>query len=148
MKEAVKCNIGIAVLPRRSVVRETASGELICRDLPGYSNTGGYASCTGRKNRCPPAFADLTNTSWSSFRNIDRKKENPFSAKRRGYCSRIRHQKRNVILPSASWSLTIALKRKSSRRLHSHSSMPCSSPFSAGKVRKAARRFKYRCKSA
>ncbi|MED4957577.1 LysR substrate-binding domain-containing protein [Paenibacillus sp. FSL R5-0527] len=39
MKEAVKCNIGIAVLPRRSVVRETASGELICRDLPGYSNS-------------------------------------------------------------------------------------------------------------
>lgn len=38
MKEAVKCNIGIAVLPRRSVVREISSGELRQLDLPGYVN--------------------------------------------------------------------------------------------------------------
>lgn len=36
MKEAVKCNIGIAVLPQRSIVRETASGELVQHDLPDY----------------------------------------------------------------------------------------------------------------
>lgn len=38
MKEAVKCNIGLAVLPHRSVIRETASGELVQRDLPLYRN--------------------------------------------------------------------------------------------------------------
>nr|WP_232436328.1 LysR substrate-binding domain-containing protein [Paenibacillus rubinfantis] len=38
MKEAVKCNIGIAVLPRRNVVREISSGELRQQDLPGYVN--------------------------------------------------------------------------------------------------------------
>ncbi|MDU4697860.1 MAG: LysR substrate-binding domain-containing protein [Paenibacillus sp.] len=38
MKEAVKCNIGIAVLPRRSIVREISSGELRQLDLPGYVN--------------------------------------------------------------------------------------------------------------
>lgn len=38
MKEAVKCNIGLAVLPKRSVMRETASGELVQRDLPLYRN--------------------------------------------------------------------------------------------------------------
>ncbi|MGG6310252.1 LysR family transcriptional regulator [Paenibacillus macerans] len=39
MKEAVKCDIGIAVLPRRSITRETLSGELLQRDLPGYTNS-------------------------------------------------------------------------------------------------------------
>ncbi len=38
MKEAVKCNMGIAVLPRRSVIRETETGELLQRDLPAYDN--------------------------------------------------------------------------------------------------------------
>lgn len=38
MKEAVKCNIGLAVLPQRSIVRETASGELVERPLPSYRN--------------------------------------------------------------------------------------------------------------
>ncbi|WP_178023725.1 LysR family transcriptional regulator [uncultured Paenibacillus sp.] len=38
MKEAVKCNIGIAVLPRRSVAREILSGELRQLELPGYLN--------------------------------------------------------------------------------------------------------------
>lgn len=38
MKEALKCNIGLAVLPKRSVIRETASGELVQRDLPQYRN--------------------------------------------------------------------------------------------------------------
>lgn len=38
IKEAVKCNIGVGVLPRRSVVREVEAGELIMRDLPGYHN--------------------------------------------------------------------------------------------------------------
>lgn len=38
IKEAVKCGIGIGVLPRRSVLRETAAGELVERDLPGWRN--------------------------------------------------------------------------------------------------------------
>ncbi|MGP0586512.1 LysR family transcriptional regulator [Paenibacillus timonensis] len=38
MKEAVKCNIGIAVLPRRSIARETLTGELRQLELPGYLN--------------------------------------------------------------------------------------------------------------
>ncbi|MCH1641661.1 LysR family transcriptional regulator [Paenibacillus timonensis] len=38
MKEAVKCNIGIAVLPRRSVAREILTGELRQLELPGYVN--------------------------------------------------------------------------------------------------------------
>lgn len=38
MKEAVKCNIGIAVLPRRSISREILSGELGHCELPEYRN--------------------------------------------------------------------------------------------------------------
>lgn len=38
MKEAVKCNLGIAVLPERSVSRETIAGELVQRPLPHYRN--------------------------------------------------------------------------------------------------------------
>lgn len=38
MKEAVKCNIGIAVLPRRSISREILSGELGHCELPDYHN--------------------------------------------------------------------------------------------------------------
>ncbi|QHW32509.1 LysR family transcriptional regulator [Paenibacillus rhizovicinus] len=38
IKEAVKCNIGIGVLPKRSVIREATSGELIMRDLPQHEN--------------------------------------------------------------------------------------------------------------
>lgn len=38
IKEAVKCNIGVGVLPKRSVLREAASGELVMRDLPRYEN--------------------------------------------------------------------------------------------------------------
>jgi DNA-binding transcriptional LysR family regulator len=38
IKEAVKCNIGIGVLPKRSVIREAASGELVMRDLPRHAN--------------------------------------------------------------------------------------------------------------
>lgn len=38
IKEAIKHGIGVGVLPRRSVLRETASGELCARPLPGYRN--------------------------------------------------------------------------------------------------------------
>ncbi|GIO88001.1 putative HTH-type transcriptional regulator YwqM [Paenibacillus faecis] len=38
IKEAVKFNIGIGVLPERSVQREILSGELLMRSLPGYRN--------------------------------------------------------------------------------------------------------------
>lgn len=38
IKEAVKCNIGVGVLPKRSVLREVESGDLIMRDLPRYTN--------------------------------------------------------------------------------------------------------------
>lgn len=38
IKEALKCNMGVGVLPRRSVVRETNAGELVQRELPGYRN--------------------------------------------------------------------------------------------------------------
>ncbi|WP_244226525.1 LysR family transcriptional regulator substrate-binding protein [Paenibacillus protaetiae] len=38
IKEAVKCNIGIGVLPKRSVLREAAAGELVMRDLPQHEN--------------------------------------------------------------------------------------------------------------
>lgn len=38
IKEALKCNMGIGILPRRSVVREIDAGELVMRDLPQYVN--------------------------------------------------------------------------------------------------------------
>jgi DNA-binding transcriptional LysR family regulator len=38
IKEALKCNMGIGVLPRRSVLREVDKGELVMRELPGYRN--------------------------------------------------------------------------------------------------------------
>ncbi len=38
IKEAVKFNMGVGVLPERSVIREAASGELLARSLPGYRN--------------------------------------------------------------------------------------------------------------
>lgn len=38
IKEALKCNMGIGVLPRRSVIRETVAGELLMRELPHYVN--------------------------------------------------------------------------------------------------------------
>jgi len=38
IKEALKCNMGVGVLPRRSVVRETNAGDLVQRELPGYRN--------------------------------------------------------------------------------------------------------------
>lgn len=38
IKEAIKCNIGIGVLPRRSVLREVEAGELAMRSLPQYIN--------------------------------------------------------------------------------------------------------------
>ncbi|MFC4811858.1 LysR family transcriptional regulator [Paenibacillus sp. GCM10023250] len=38
IKEAVKCNIGVGVLPKRSVLREAESGELVLRDLPRHAN--------------------------------------------------------------------------------------------------------------
>ncbi|QNK58428.1 LysR family transcriptional regulator [Paenibacillus sp. PAMC21692] len=38
MKEAVKCSLGIAVLPERSVIKEVAAGELIQFRLPNYLN--------------------------------------------------------------------------------------------------------------
>lgn len=38
IKEAIKCNIGVGVLPKRSVIREVENGELIMRALPDYTN--------------------------------------------------------------------------------------------------------------
>ncbi len=38
IKEGLKCNMGIGVLPWRSAIRETQSGELIQRPLPRYRN--------------------------------------------------------------------------------------------------------------
>ncbi|OWA35135.1 hypothetical protein B9G55_10650 [Saccharibacillus sp. O16] len=38
IKETLRCNDSVAVLPLRSVLRETAAGELIRRPLPGYTN--------------------------------------------------------------------------------------------------------------
>lgn len=38
IKEALKCNMGIGILPRRSVEREIKAGELIMRELPCYVN--------------------------------------------------------------------------------------------------------------
>lgn len=38
IKESVKHNMGIGILPKRSVAREIALGELVMRDLPGYVN--------------------------------------------------------------------------------------------------------------
>ncbi|MFC4600767.1 LysR family transcriptional regulator [Cohnella hongkongensis] len=38
IKAGLKCNMGIAVLPWRSAIRETQSGELIQRSLPRYRN--------------------------------------------------------------------------------------------------------------
>ncbi|MEX1029446.1 MAG: LysR family transcriptional regulator [Paenibacillaceae bacterium] len=38
IKEVVKFNIGVGVLPKRSVIRETATGELLMRSLPEYRN--------------------------------------------------------------------------------------------------------------
>ncbi len=38
IKETLRCNDSVAVLPLRSVLRETANGELIRRPLPGYIN--------------------------------------------------------------------------------------------------------------
>lgn len=38
IKEALKCNMGIGILPRRSVIREIEAGELVLCDLPDYSN--------------------------------------------------------------------------------------------------------------
>jgi len=38
IKEGLKCNMGVGVLPWRSAIRETQSGELIQRSLPLYRN--------------------------------------------------------------------------------------------------------------
>ncbi|OMF28083.1 LysR family transcriptional regulator [Paenibacillus sp. FSL H8-0548] len=38
IKEALKCNMGIGILPRRSVIREVEAGELVLCDLPEYIN--------------------------------------------------------------------------------------------------------------
>ncbi|WP_337098088.1 LysR family transcriptional regulator [Paenibacillus sp. YIM B09110] len=38
IKEALKCNMGIGILPRRSVAREIKAGELVMRELPSYIN--------------------------------------------------------------------------------------------------------------
>ncbi|WP_339205173.1 LysR family transcriptional regulator [Paenibacillus sp. FSL K6-3182] len=38
IKEALKCNMGVGILPRRSVIREIEAGELVMRDLPQYVN--------------------------------------------------------------------------------------------------------------
>lgn len=38
IKEGLKCNMGVGVLPWRSAIRETQSGELIRRPLPCYRN--------------------------------------------------------------------------------------------------------------
>lgn len=38
IKEAARYNIGVAVLPERSISREIASGELLMRSLPNYEN--------------------------------------------------------------------------------------------------------------
>jgi len=38
IKEGLKCNMGIGVLPWRSAIRETQAGELIQRPLPHYRN--------------------------------------------------------------------------------------------------------------
>lgn len=38
IKEAIKCNMGIGILPVRSVKREAEAGELIMKELPRYEN--------------------------------------------------------------------------------------------------------------
>ncbi|WP_241764825.1 LysR family transcriptional regulator substrate-binding protein [Brevibacillus agri] len=38
IKEATKHNMGVSILPYRSVVREGETGELVIRELPGYVN--------------------------------------------------------------------------------------------------------------
>ncbi|WP_166239757.1 LysR family transcriptional regulator [Paenibacillus turpanensis] len=38
IKESIKYKMGIGILPRRSVQRETELGELVMRELPGYVN--------------------------------------------------------------------------------------------------------------
>lgn len=38
IKESVKHNMGISILPKRSVLRESRRKELVVRDLPGYAN--------------------------------------------------------------------------------------------------------------
>ncbi|MCQ4087312.1 LysR family transcriptional regulator [Saccharibacillus sp. JS10] len=38
IKETLRCNDSLAVLPLRSILRETQSGELVSRPLPGYIN--------------------------------------------------------------------------------------------------------------
>ncbi|MEK3882915.1 LysR substrate-binding domain-containing protein [Paenibacillus sp. PL2-23] len=38
IKEAIKCNMGIGILPGRSVRREVEAGELAMKKLPGYVN--------------------------------------------------------------------------------------------------------------
>ncbi|WP_138754764.1 LysR family transcriptional regulator [Paenibacillus sinopodophylli] len=38
IKETLKCNMGIGILPHRSVKREIEAGELVMRDLPQYVN--------------------------------------------------------------------------------------------------------------
>ncbi|OWR27696.1 LysR family transcriptional regulator [Saccharibacillus sp. O23] len=38
IKETLRCNDSVAVLPLRSVLRETEAGELVRRPLPGYVN--------------------------------------------------------------------------------------------------------------
>lgn len=38
IKESVKYNMGVSILPERSVLRERETGELTVRDLPGYIN--------------------------------------------------------------------------------------------------------------
>ncbi|CAM4312542.1 DNA-binding transcriptional LysR family regulator [Paenibacillus endophyticus] len=38
IKETLKCNMGIGILPHRSVRREIEAGELVMRDLPQYVN--------------------------------------------------------------------------------------------------------------
>ncbi|WP_028986382.1 LysR family transcriptional regulator [Thermicanus aegyptius] len=48
IKESVKHNIGIGILPKRSVERDIALGELVMRDLPGYVNRR-YISLAYRK---------------------------------------------------------------------------------------------------
>lgn len=48
IKESVKYNMGIGILPKRSVVREVEFGELIMCDLPGYVNHR-YISLVYRK---------------------------------------------------------------------------------------------------
>lgn len=58
MKEAVKCDLGVAVLPERSVVREIAAGEMVQFALPNYRNRR-YISLVYRADEQLPYNAKL-----------------------------------------------------------------------------------------